>query len=72
MKLITCELEFKYWCSENIFYGDEADDPKEYPFFVRTEVKSWNYEEESAVYLYRADLVKMLEEMDSGKQEDKS
>lgn len=63
MKLLTTQEDFDKWKKEHISSGDTVEQPREFPCYVRTEVKSWNYEEERAIYLYRDDLEKMIEGM---------
>ena len=62
LELLMSQAEFEAWKDENIypFAGDVASQPIEFPCYARTIVQSWNLEEESAVYLYREDIEKML------------
>lgn len=63
MELLKNKKEFDTWKAAHIFGGDTAEDPEKYPCYVTTEVQSWNYEEEKAVYFYRQDLEDMLSRM---------
>jgi hypothetical protein len=65
MKLLRNQAEFEEWKEFNIFDGDEAGQPREFPCYVRLRVKDWHMEYEEAVYLYRSDIEKMLSDMDA-------
>jgi len=65
MKLLRNQAEFEEWKEGNIFDGDEAGQPREFPCYVRLRVKDWHMEYEEAVYLYRSDIEKMLSDMDA-------
>jgi hypothetical protein len=63
MRLLKNDADFKRWKREKISGEDTADQPKEFPCWVETHVQSWSCQEEYAWYLYRSDLVKMLDRM---------
>lgn len=65
IKLLKSKLEFENWKLDNIFLGDEAEDPKEYPCFVNKEVLNWNCEQEFAVYFYKDTLQEMVNQLNT-------
>lgn len=65
MDLLRNQAEWEAWVADNLCTdaGDIADPPREFPCYARTVVTSWQNEEETAVYLYRDDIKRMHEEM---------
>jgi len=63
LELLKNQEEFEAWKEGNIFSGDTAEQPSEFPCYARTVVQSRPREEECAVYLYRKDVEKMLADM---------
>jgi hypothetical protein len=44
MRLLRNQAEFEEWKDRNIFDGDEAGQPREFPCYVRLLVKDWHME----------------------------
>lgn len=64
MELLKNETDFLKWKKDNISTGDNAEQPMEFPCWVRKEALYSVYnEDEKAVYLYRSDIERMLSEM---------
>ncbi len=64
MELLRSILEWEVWRDGNIFNGDTADIPTEFPCFAFTQVRNWQREEEYAVYYYKGTLEVFLAELD--------
>jgi hypothetical protein len=63
LKLLKNEDEFEDWRENNIFDGDIAHPPKEYPCFVTKIVESWSYEYEKAIFYYKSTLEAMINQL---------
>ena len=63
MELLKDQGSFEEWKSNNIYHGDEAEMPKEFPCYVNKEVLNWNCEYVKAVYFYKDDFESMLKEL---------
>ena len=63
MDLLINKPAFETWKSGNIFDGDEAAIPAEFPCYVTKEVLNWNCEYEKAIYFYKSDIEKMLDNL---------
>ncbi len=66
MKILRNKRVWRIWA--NKFYGFQRDDgypkePKQFPCFVYTTVRSFNFQEENENYLYAEDLKTMLEQL---------
>ena len=63
MEILKNNDDFIQWKEDNIFYGDIAEDPKQYPCMVLIRVLDWRAEKEEAVYYYKStfeDYIKKL------------
>ena len=63
-KILKNENDFDEWKSLAICTGDVAEEPDQYPCIARTVVKNWNHQEEEAKYLYRTDILAILDDFD--------
>jgi hypothetical protein len=63
-RVLKNKADFLQWKEEHIFIGDIAEEPDKYPCLARTDVSNWNYQEETAKYLYREDVAALLAEME--------
>ena len=64
-RVLKSSEDFKAWKDDCICSCDTADDPKEYPCLAKTYVSDWQCEEETAEYLYRDDIIKLLKDFDT-------
>ena len=63
MQLLNSYAEFEAWKEHNISAVDVAEEPREFPCYVRTVVTDWGMQQEAAIYTYAGDLRKMLGEL---------
>lgn len=65
-RVLKNEADFLQWKDDCICEGsDTANPPERYPCLARTYVSNWNYQEETAEYLYREDVSALLAEFDA-------
>ncbi len=61
MKLLKSKRGWLLWNREEGFYiNDPPPAPKEFPCYVYTIVTNWGMEESEPIYIYKADLERML------------
>jgi hypothetical protein len=64
-RVLKNEADFVQWKEDCIAHSDTAEPPTKYPCLARSFVSDWNYQEETAEYLYREDIAALLAEMDA-------
>lgn len=65
-RVLKNEADFQKWKDDWFREGsDTAEPPARYPCLARTWVSNWNYQEETAEYLYREDVAALLAEFDA-------
>lgn len=64
-RVLRNEADFLRWKDDNLCDSDTANPPEHYPCLARTYVSNWNYQRETAEYLYREDVAALLASMDA-------
>jgi hypothetical protein len=64
-RILKNEEDFVKWKSDYLCDSDTVEDPVKYPCYAKTRVSNWNYQEETAEYLYVEDIENILKELNT-------
>ena len=65
MVLLKSRQDWDKWTSKNFFESNKVGEPKKFPCFVTVKVSAWQCERDVPVYLYKADIESLLNEITS-------
>ena len=63
MELLKSKQDWVKWATKNFFESDKVMEPKEFPCFAALKISAWQCERDVPIYLRKADIKSLLDEI---------